>query len=281
MRRLLVAAGLIASMSDALAGGFELPILRGSDPYLQPPRLVNWSGFYAGGQVGYGVASMDFATSTRDLVAHSLRELALESEQHPSQWQVLGKSNTGSGSVGFFFGYNNRWEDVVLSFEFNYSRVSFASDAPVSPITRLTSAGGNTYLVNITGAASMHITDLATVRARAGASVENFLPYAMIGIAVGRANLSRTATVSGFENPTIPPIPCDAFADPPCTPFSFTESESKAGAFLLGWSLGGGVDIMVMPNVFLRAEYEYVAFAPIWDIKSTISTVRLGAGFKF
>ena len=281
MRCLLVAAGLIASMTDAFAGGFELPVLRGSDAYVQPPRLVNWSGFYGGGQVGYGVASMDFATSTRELVAHMLRELALESEQQPSQWQVLGKSNTGGSSAGFFFGYNNRWEDVVLGFEFNYSRVSFASSAPVSPITRLTSAGGNTYLVNITGGASMHITDLATVRARAGASVENFLPYAMIGVAVGRANLSRTATVSGQQNPTIPPIPCDAFATPPCVPFSFTEAESKAGAFLLGWSLGGGVDVMVMPNVFLRAEYEYLAFAPIWDIKSAINTVRIGAGFKF
>jgi opacity protein-like surface antigen len=36
-----------------------------------------------------------------------------------------------------------------------------------------------------------------------------------------------------------------------------------------------------MPNVFVRAEYEYVAFTPIWDITATVSTVRFGAGLKF
>jgi opacity protein-like surface antigen len=210
-----------------------------------------------------------------------LRELALENQQHPSQWQVLGKTDTGGASAGFFFGYNNRWEDVILGFELNYSRVSHRADAPVSPIARITSAGGNVYLVNLTGAASMHITDLATVRARAGVQVENFLPYAMIGVAAGRANLSRTATASGIENPTVPPIPCNASADPPCTPFSFTEGETKNGAFLFGWSLGGGLDMMIMPNVFLRAEAEYVAFSPVWEIKANITTVRLGAGIKF
>jgi outer membrane immunogenic protein len=276
MRRLLVAVALIASLSDAVAGGLEVPVLRGSDGFVAPvPRAIRWSGFYAGGHVGYGYASMDFATSTQDLVAHSLRELALEAESMPSTWQVLGKTNTGGGSAGGFFGYNNRWEDVVLGFELNYSRVSHGSDAPLSPITRVTAAGGNIYLVNVTGGASMKITDLATVRARAGVSVENFLPYVMIGVAAGRADVSRTATVSGQENPD--PI-CPSAT---CTPFSFTESEEKKGAFIFGWSIGGGLDVMVMPNVFLRAEYEFVAFSPLWDIKANINTVRLGGGFKF
>lgn len=274
MRRLLVAVALIASLSEALAGGPEVPVLRGSDGFVAPaPRAIRWSGFYAGGHVGYGYASMDFATSTQALVAHSLRELALEAESMPSTWQVLGKTNTHGGSGGGFFGYNNRWEDVVLGFEFNYSRVSYGSEAPLSPISRVTSAGGNIYLVNITGGASMQITDLATVRARAAVSVENFLPYFMIGVAAGRANIARTATVSGIETvPTEPPI---------VTPFSFTESEEKRGAFIFGWSIGGGLDAMVMPNVFLRAEYEFVAFSPLWGIKSNINTVRLGGGFKF
>jgi opacity protein-like surface antigen len=276
MRRLLVAVGLIASMSDALAGGFETPVLRGSDGYVPAapaPQLIKWSGFYAGGHAGYGFASMNFAGATREPIAHMLRELALENQQHPSQWQVLGKTDTGGASAGFFFGYNNRWEDVILGFELNYSRVSHRADAPVSPIARITSAGGNVYLVNLTGAASMHITDLATVRARAGVQVENFLPYAMIGVAAGRANLSRSATVIGTETVT---------SDPPIvTPFFFTEGETKNGAFLFGWSLGGGLDMMIMPNVFLRAEAEYVAFSPVWEIKANITTVRLGAGIKF
>jgi outer membrane immunogenic protein len=277
MRWLLIAVGLIASTSDALAGGFETPILRGSDAYVPAApalQLIKWSGFYAGGQVGYGFASMDFSRATREPIAHMLRELLLENEQHPSQWQVLGKTDTGGASGGFFFGYNNRWEDVILGFEFNYNRVSHRADAPVSPIARVTAtSNGLVYLVNLIGGASMHITDLATIRARAGVQVENFLPYAMIGVAAGRANISRSASVSGTE--TIP-------NDPPIvTPFFFTEGETKNGAFLFGWSLGGGLDVMVMPQVFLRAEAEYVAFSPVWEIKANITTVRLGAGIKF
>ena len=218
-------------------------------------------------------ASADFRTTTQELIAHSLRELALESQAHPSTWEVLGKSDTHGAAAGVFFGYNNCWENVILGFEFNYSRISFEAGAPVSPIGRITAAGGNTYLVNITGAASMHITDMATIRARAGVAIENYLPYMFIGVAVGRANISRTATVSGTE--TVPTDP------PTVTPFSFTESETRTGAFIAGWSIGGGLDAMVMPNVFLRAEYEYVAFAPIWEINATVSTWRVGGGIKF
>ena len=275
MRRLLVALGLLASISSAGAADYELPTLRGAEPVVPPPRACcrPWGGFYVGGQVGYGVASMDFATSTTDLVAHMLRELALEAQVRPSDWQVLGKADVGSGSYGFFMGYNIEWENLILAFELNYSRTNFFADAPVSPIGRVVSAGGNTYALTLTGGASMRITDMATVRARAGFEIGNFLPYFMIGAAAGRADLARTATAFGTE--TIPGAP------PIVTPFFFTESEVKNGAYIFGWSAGGGLDVMVMPNVFLRGEYEYVAFSPVWEIKSNVQTVRGGLGFKF
>ncbi len=38
---------------------------------------------------------------------------------------------------------------------------------------------------------------------------------------------------------------------------------------------------MLMPNMFLRAEFEYVAFSPVWDIKANIQTGRVGLGVKF
>jgi outer membrane immunogenic protein len=280
MRRLFVALGLIAATSGAFAQEFELPTLRGSDRFVPNAPVIysRWDGFYAGAQVGYGFTSMDFATTTRSLIAHELRELALENEVHPSNWQVLGRANTHSTIAGGFFGYNIGWESLIAGFELNYNHSNFSADAPLSPITRVTAAGGNVYLLTITGAASMTITDFATLRARVGYEVYNFLPYAMIGVAVGRANLSRTATAFGQENPN--PV-CPGAGPPPCTPFSFTEAESRSGAFIYGWSLGGGFDVYVMPGVFLRAEYEYVAFSPIWEIKANIQTVRGAIGFKF
>ena len=46
-----------------------------------------------------------------------------------------------------------------------------------------------------------------------------------------------------------------------------SEAEAKK-AYIHGWSLGGGLEVMVMPKAFLRAEYEYIAFAPVWEIKA-------------
>jgi outer membrane immunogenic protein len=272
MRRLVVALGLIALTSGAVAGEFEIPTLRGSSPFAPaPPKYTGWGGFYAGAQLGYGSSLFDFADATKSLVAFALRELALENEQHPSEWQVLGSRTTGGSSVGGFAGYNSQWDDVILGVDVNYSRATFSANAPLAPITRATSAGGNSYLVNITGNASMNITDFGSARMRAGYVMSNFLPFATFGVAFGRANIARSATVSGTETTSGGVV----------TPFSFTESETKNNAFIYGLSWGLGADILVLPNVFLRGEYEYVKFYDVSGIKSQVQTARVGAGFKF
>jgi opacity protein-like surface antigen len=285
MRCLLVAFSLIASVTGAYSQEFELPTLRGTQSFLPAPGPAccsTWGGFYFGGQIGAGVASNDFRTTTQDLVAHELRQLTLEQEQQVSTWQVLGKADTRGASGGFFIGCNSPWESLILGAELNYSRTSFSSVAPMTPLSINTSAGGNNYNVNLSGGASMRITDTLTLRGRAGWDAGNFLPYAMIGVAAGRADVTRSATVTGQQNPTPPPDPnsCDPVASPPCIPFTFSESSVKNGAFIWGWSIGGGVDVMVMPHVFLRAEYEFIGFAPIWHISSVVQTGRVGVGFK-
>ena len=75
---------------------------------------------------------------------------------------------------------------------------------------------------------------------------------------------------------------CPHPRDPPVvTPFFFTENETKSNAVIYGWSLSGGLDIMLMPCLFMRAEFEFVNFQPIWNISSSISTGRVGVGYKF
>ncbi len=285
MRRLLVVLALIASIPDALAGELDVPILRGEDPLTTAPPPVmalpvgpfvsRWAGFYAGVQAGMGVANMDFSRTTQPLVSHELRELLLETEDHPSTWQVLGSADTRSASLGGFIGFNNPWEGMIIGVDYTFSRTGFSLDAPMTPIARVTApSNGLVYLTQIDGAASMHIIDFSTLRVRAGIDLGNVLPYAGIGVAIGRADLFRTATAFGTEtNPATNP--------PTVTPFSFTESQQKSGALIYGWSLSGGIDILMMPNVFLRAEYEFVNFVPIWDIKASVSTGRLGIAYKF
>jgi outer membrane immunogenic protein len=281
MRRLLFIFALIATMSDAYAGDYDVPVLRGAEPVIPvlpygqaPPLYPRWAGFYVGGQAGMAIASFNFADATQSLVAHELRELALENDDHPSLWQVLGKGDTRSVSYGGFVGYNNSWEGMIIGVDFNWSRINSWLDAPVSPISRVAApSNGLLYATTITGAASMRIIDFGVLRVRAGVDLGNVLPYAGIGVAVGRADLYRSATSSGLEiDPNDPNNP---------TPFYFTENETKQGALIYGWSLSGGVDIMLMPCLFMRAEYEFVSFQPIWGINASVSTGRLGVGYKF
>lgn len=285
MRWLLVAVGLIAPISGAAAQEFELPTLRGSQAFAPnaPDCCTSWGGFYVGGQVGFGVTSADFSTTTQDLVAHELRQLALEAEQSVSSWQVLGQAHPSSATYGFFVGYNIPWESLILGAEANYNRTNFLATAPISPLFINTSAGGHTYNVNLTGSASMRVTDILTLRGRAGYEMGNFLPFATLGVAVGRADLARSATLTGQQDPTAPPDPlaCDPVAAPPCVPLSFSEADRRSGAFIYGWAIGGGLEVMVMPHVFLRGEYEAVVFSPIWNITAIVQTARLGAGVKF
>ena len=47
---------------------------------------------------------------------------------------------------------------------------------------------------------------------------------------------------------------------------------------LTALAVGLGVDVSILPNMFLRAEWEYVQFAPIHDIQVNINSARVGLG---
>jgi outer membrane immunogenic protein len=284
MRRLLAVLCWLALISHAFADDFDLGPLRGSNPFVPAaPVYTNWSGFYIGGQAGYGNAHMDFSGASKSLVQTMLQQLALENQQHVSEWVVLGKSDNQGSTYGGFFGYNGQWDNLVLGFDVNFSRSHFFADAPSVPLARVTSAGGNAYFVQTVANASMRVDDFATARGRVGYVMNNFMPYGTFGFAVGQADLSRTVTVSGFQNPPVPfdPAQCGNAANPTCVPFSFTSGETKRNAFIFGYALGAGMDVLVLPNIFLRAEYEYVGFGSVAGMKASINNGRVGIGYKF
>ena len=67
------------------------------------------------------------------------------------------------------------------------------------------------------------------------------------------------------------------------TPYSLdiTLSEGKNNAYAAGFLAGLGVDVAILPNVFLRAEWEYVAFTSINGISTNMNTGRVGIGARF
>ncbi|MGE5162778.1 MAG: outer membrane protein [Sphingobacteriales bacterium] len=86
-----------------------------------------------------------------------------------------------------------------------------------------------------TDTAQFKLVDYATLRGRAGYAIGPFLPYAVVGIAVGRFNYANLDLGTGMF-------------------------VGKDNAFDSGIIAGLGVDWALTPGIFVRAEWEYIAF---------------------
>ena len=227
---------------------------------------VGWSGFYVGGTYGIGNPSVDFGNSSHDMVAYMLRDTALESQEHPEDWTALGTAVGHWTSYGGFVGFNVPWDGgLVLSGELGYNYLSGNGTSASDSMTRIVTPTTGTDTVTISTASSMRLKDYATVRARAGYDLGRFLPYAYLGLAVGRFDYSTTValTVSGADN------------------YAGTETNGKTNAITAGVDAGLGIDVGLTSNIFLRGEWEYMAYAPLSGIRYTANAFRGGLGVKF
>jgi outer membrane immunogenic protein len=136
-----------------------------------------------------------------------------------------------------------------------------------------TDSAGYTDSVTYQGTATMSISDMGTVRARAGYAWGSFLPYVFGGVALGQADIVRTAHIFGTQVNTSVAPPFNN------VPFDLSETEGQYSHLVYGYSAGLGVDIMLAACVFMRAEWEYVRFTSAID--TNVNTVRLGLGYKF
>ncbi len=270
-----LAACLAVSAFAPRALADDLDVLRGAIP-VAPATFTRWSGFYVGGQVGYADALADFGSSSQTPIAYALRETTLENEFSVSQWQILGEGNQSGLTFGGFVGYNTQWQDLILGVEGNYNHAALnitAASTKIGPLVTGADSLGYTHTVTISGNGSMAVLDYGSLRARAGLVLGNFLPYGFAGLAIGEANTNISANVQDIQ--------CSASAPTSCTPFSFNASPGSGTALAYGFVAGGGIDVALTANVFVRGEFEYAQFAPISGIVAEIMTARVGAGLKF
>lgn len=194
---------------------------------------------------------------------------------------VLRGSYVDLGPPGFV-----RWDGIVIGAQGSYSNLtadfSDSTTAATLPTTTTNSAGYGGFIgYNIqwdnlvigfdgaynrpssletsgtggTATSALKLQDYATFRARAGYAFGQFLPYAFLGAAAGRMNFS--------------------------TRVGTTVTQSRDDAYVAGGVAGIGIDVSILPNVFVRAEYEYVVFSPLGDIRSSLNTGRVGVGVRF
>ena len=305
--RLLVFCAAAAIVgSQAFAGSIDGSVLRGSangsydgEPVAAPPRFVpgspvyrRWEGVYFGGHAGIAGAGVDFGNGTRSLIDYILRNDVVGT--HVADWTTLSKTGDTRGIYGGFVGYNSQWDgNLIIGLEANYSRVlkGGLGGSAADSMTRVFNDDAQApathhyfYTATVSSSASAQITDYATARARAGVVIDRFLPYAFLGAAVARVDVIRSATVSytrhDIPDSVTPPAPPIA----PEADYSFgpqTRGVNRKGVFAYGYTGGLGLDVALLPNVFVRAEWEYVQLFPVQDFKIHIGTGRVGVGIKF
>jgi outer membrane immunogenic protein len=236
---------------------------------------MRWDGVNFGVQGGLSVMNTAFGGTTSSQVAYILRNTVIENEFSPSGWATLPSTDTNSASYGAFLGYSVQWDALVLGVDAAYNRMSSMEAASTDSISRqFVTSDGFDNNVTVTATASVKLIDYATFRGRAGYAIGQFLPYAFAGVAVGRFNYVSIAHVQANGTPPVGG-PGVAFT------LDQTSSEGKNNAFVAGATAGIGLDVAIMPNVFLRGEWEYVYFAPLHGINSYLNTLRAGIGMRF
>jgi outer membrane immunogenic protein len=259
-----------ASADRAMAADWPL---RGS----VAPSTVRWDGWQVGVLAGYGNLNTDFGNSTSPLVAFILRNTALESEDAPSTWTTLPRNSTNGPVFGAFLGYNVQWEELVVGWDLAYKHPSILQSSVSDSLSRrvTTTADNVQHDVTIAAQSSFKLVDYATLRGRAGYAFGQFLPYAALGIAVGRFNYGTSVSVT--DDMTQLPNPPGPFLGT----FQQSASVGQKNVFVAGAAAGLGVDWAVTPAVFVRAEWEFVAFTSVNETRSNTQVGQVGVGLRF
>lgn len=270
------AAAVLIAASIGGARAADMPDdswLRGSFTE-DSPGYVRWDGLQIGAQIGASNMNADFGNAGSDQIAYILRNTTVQNEFMPSAWTTLPNVTTNSSQYGVFVGYNWQWSELVIGVDAAYNKPSKLEASASDSIARqVITSDGTTHNVYINSAASLKLVDYATVRAKAGYAFGQFLPYGMLGVAIGRFNYTTSSTVTDIWTPS---------GGGGSTTFGpITQTDSKNNAVTAGFLVGLGMDVALLPNVFLRGEWEFVAFAPVGGIRSQLNTGRVGLGMRF
>jgi len=271
----LLLAALVTALPAAHAADWpgEGP-LRGS---FQPPAPagstgVRWDGIVFGAQFGLSNMNTDYSHATQPLIGSLITNSTVSNEVRPQDWVLMPNATSSGRQYGGFVGYNMQWDDVVVGFDVTYNRgVNLGTSASGSIRRVVGTSDGVAHDIGALSTASITLLDYAALRFRAGYTFGQFMPFAVLGAAVGRFDQStsvefRDVQTSGGGTST--------FAPPVAT-------SGKQNSYVGGFVGGLGVDIALLPNVFLRAEWEYAGFAKVNGISTSMNTGRVGVGVRF
>jgi outer membrane immunogenic protein len=284
-----VTAVLAATVCAAgLASAADYPVLRGSQTEDLPPAAsevfgsgpFSWDGFYFGGGAGVSDTKFQPGTGLQDLARFAYRNTLLGAETDMGALVNNLPSKRDSGATFFgFTGYNVAFGDAVVGLEADYTRSGHEYAITDYISRRVTTSNGTVNDFSLTTNQGAKLHDYATARIRMGWAYGRVMPFATFGGAIGRFNTNSTILASNFITQTNPVT--GAIEQGQAAGYPLVVGEVKKNVYGYGVTVGGGIDMALTDNLFLRAEYQLIRFADVEGTVATINTARVGAGLKF
>ena len=249
------------------ASAADLPVK--APVYKAPVEAVyNWTGWYAGGNIGYSWGNGDSNYTDPGFASAGL----------PTSFSGSQKIDgiIGGGQIGYNWQANSTW---VFGLEADFQ--GSGAKGSISNSNSYSYDCEGTCTAKINQNQEVKILWFGTVRGRAGVLVTpTMLLYGTGGLAYGRISVSGTVT--------------DTF--PGCNPAICNWAYGNS-ATNVGWTLGAGVEGAI-PNTrdwTWKVEYLYIDFGSIsgtghdpdfsstysWSAKVTDNIVRVGVNYRF
>jgi outer membrane immunogenic protein len=239
-RILLASAGALALTGAAFAA--DLPSRAPPPVFLPPPPT--WTGFYVGINAGGTWSSnnnINTATANLDpgngLGAETIFNIASAALATSSPSLSSNAGFVGGGQIGYNYQFANSW---LVGLEADFDGVA-NSHSQANPFSTVTPVAPFPITQTLTDRKSLNY--LGTVRGRLGWLITpTWLVYGTGGLAYGSVNAS-TGIVQAVLNDVVLPSPYGSFG---------SVSNTR-----IGWTAGGGVEWMFLPNWSAKVEYLY------------------------
>jgi outer membrane immunogenic protein len=238
MRRLQCAL-LAATAAIGFASVVSAADMPTKAPAYQAPAAVgayNWTGFYVGGNVGWsgGRFHDDAVYTNPNYTSPIVATLA----------SVTNSANgfVGGGQVGYNWQANNWLYGLEADFQGTGQKATLNCSQPIvfGPV----SSDGP-----INCSAQQRLDWFGTVRGRIGTiAADRFLVYATGGLAYGHVNTNFAIAIPDASYPS---------------GYYVSPTSASAGSVRAGWTAGAGVEMALVGNWTVKAEYLYLDLGSI------------------